>query len=42
MAKELKARIVLKNDTRENWNKSSFIPKPGEPILVTDESFPLV
>lgn len=41
MAKELKARIVLKNDTRENWNKSSFIPKPGEPILVIDESFPL-
>lgn len=31
------ARIQLKNDTESNWNKSSFIPLPGEVIIYNED-----
>ena len=35
--KKLKARIVQKHETEENWNKAvNFIPKKGE-IIVYDK-----
>ena len=37
----VKARVQLKNDTEANWNKSSFVPLPGEVIIYTaDDSHP--
>lgn len=31
------ARIQLKNDTESNWNKSSFVPLPGEVIIYNED-----
>ena len=37
----VKTRIQLKNDTENNWNKSRFIPLPGEIIIYSpDDSHP--
>lgn len=37
MAKEVKSRLQLKQDTYENWKKATgFIPLFAEPIWVTD------
>lgn len=35
--KQLKTRIMIKADTKANWDKAvNFIPKKGEPILYID------
>ena len=33
MEKVIKAKIINKHDTEENWSKASFIPKKGEIII---------
>lgn len=33
MEKIIKAKIINKHDTEENWSKASFIPKKGEIII---------
>lgn len=33
MEKNIKARVVNKHDTEENWSKANFIPKKGETII---------
>ena len=39
MATTVKARIQLKHDTEENWNKAvNFIPRKGELIIYNAES----
>ena len=36
--KEFKARVLMKNDLTENWDKAeNFIPKPGEEIIYNDD-----
>lgn len=41
MAATIKTRFQLKNETEENWNKSSFIPLKGEPVIYsTDATHP--
>lgn len=38
MEKNIKARVVNKHDTEENWSKASFIPKKGETIIYDIDS----
>ena len=40
MSKNLKARILLKSDLTENWEKAidSFIPKRGEVCIYLDKT----
>ena len=33
MEKIIKAKIINKHDTEENWSKASFIPRKGEFII---------
>lgn len=44
--KQLNGRVVLKNDTAENWAKATgFIPKKGEVIIYntdSDNAFPRI
>ena len=43
MAKEVKARIILKHDEFANWEKANgFFPEPGEPFLVDDWVIPFM
>lgn len=39
MIKTLNARVVLKNDSSENWEKTkNFVPLKGEVILYDDDN----
>ena len=31
--KEIKGKLLFKHETEENWNKSSYIPGPGEQVF---------